>query len=284
MTGPFGERLRAAMSRCGPLCAGIDPHSSVLCDWGLPDTAAGARELGLAVLDAVDGRVAAVKPQSAFFERFGATGIAALEEILSDARRRGIITILDAKRGDIGSTMAAYSAGVLRTGAPMEADALTVSPYLGFGSLTPAIDDCRAHNKGVFVLCLTSNPDGPEVQHAVRSGSSTARTIAERAAALNRAPSGEGAEPGQWGSVGLVIGATVGEAVQNLGIDLDAVNGPILAPGFGAQGAGPEQLRTVFGAAASRVLVSMSRSLLSAGPDARRIAEACEAARAEYAL
>lgn len=277
MTAPFGERLKEAVAELGPICAGIDPHSSVLRSWGLPDSAAGARDLGMAMLDAVDGRVAAVKPQSAFFERFGVAGVAALEEILSDARQRGIITILDAKRGDIGSTMAAYSAGVLREGAPMEADALTVSPYLGFGSLAPAIEDCRAHGKGVFVLCLTSNPDGPEVQHAEHDGVSTARTIAEQAGMLNSCSSGG------WGSVGLVIGATVGDAVQQLGIDLGAVNGPILAPGFGAQGAGPEQLRSVFGSAAPRVLVSMSRSLLSAGPDPREIAGVCEAARVEYA-
>jgi orotidine-5'-phosphate decarboxylase len=164
---------------------------------------------------------------------------------------------------------------------PLAGDAVTVSPYLGFGSLRPVLDLAAAHGRGVFVLALTSNPEGASVQHATGpDGRSVARVVAESAAAENT-----GAEP--FGDVGLVVGATVGSAVRELGIDLDAVNGPLLAPGVGAQGATAEDLRRVFGPARRLVLAASSREILRAGPDpsavrdaARRSADAVRAALA----
>ncbi|NKY08405.1 orotidine-5'-phosphate decarboxylase, partial [Cellulomonas hominis] len=132
---PFGARLAAAMSAHGPLCVGIDPHAALLDAWGLPDDAEGLRRFALTVLEAVGGRVAAVKPQSAFFERHGAAGVAVLEEVVAAGRDTGTLVVVDAKRGDIGSTMGAYADAYLRDGSPLAGDALTVSPYLGFGSL-----------------------------------------------------------------------------------------------------------------------------------------------------
>ena len=136
----FGERLTAAMRERGSVCVGIDPHASLLTSWGLPDSAAGVREFSLAVVEELAGTVAALKPQSAFFERHGSAGIAALEETLQACRQAGVISILDVKRGDIGSTMGGYADAYLRPGAPLEADAITVSPFLGAGSLDPAAD------------------------------------------------------------------------------------------------------------------------------------------------
>ncbi|GAB3167107.1 orotidine-5'-phosphate decarboxylase [Myceligenerans halotolerans] len=264
---PFGARLAAAMDSHGPLCVGIDPHATLLEAWGLDDTAAGVREFSLRVVDALAGRVAAFKPQAAFYERHGSAGLAALEDTLAAAREAGTLTIVDAKRGDIGSTMSAYADAFLRDGSPLAGDALTVSPYLGFGSLTPALDLAAATGRGVFVLCLTSNKEGPQVQHARSDaapgdsgpGTSVAADVAARAAALNA-----GATP--MGSVGLVVGATIGDAVAATGTDLPAVNGPLLAPGVGAQGAGEKELATTFGDARERVLASSSRGILRAGP------------------
>ena len=269
---PFGARLAAAMDEHGPLCVGVDPHASLLKQWGLPDDVTGLREFSLRVLEAVAGSAAALKPQSAFFERHGSRGVAVLEELVASARDAGILTIVDAKRGDIGSTMAAYAETFLRDGSPLAGDALTVSPFLGFGSLAPAIDLAASTGRGLFVLCLTSNPEGASVQHATSpDGTTVAASVAAAAAKLNA-----GAVP--LGSVGLVVGATVGEAVTTTSTDLAAVNGPLLAPGVGAQGAGAAELRHVFGEARGSVLASSSRGVLAAGPEIPRLRAAAVAA------
>jgi orotidine-5'-phosphate decarboxylase len=262
----FGARLAAAMEAHGPLCVGIDPHPGLLAAWGLPDDASGLREFTRTVLDAVGGHVAALKPQSALFERHGSPGIAVLEELIAAAKATATLVILDAKRGDIGSTMAAYADAYLRDGERRAVDALTVSPYLGFGSLAPAVDAAAASGRGVFVLALTSNPEGAAVQHARDAeGVAVAARIAAHASELNaRELAVSGAA---MGSVGLVVGATTGAAAQRLGIDLGAVRGPLLAPGVGAQGAGPTELRAVFGGALGTVLASSSRGVLAAGPN-----------------
>lgn len=278
----FGARLAQAMDSHGPLCVGIDPHASLLADWGLPDDASGLRSFALTVLDAVAGRVAAVKPQAAFFERHGAAGLAVLEEVIAAGRQTGTLVIVDAKRGDIGSTMGAYADAFLRDGSPLAGDALTVSPYLGFGSLAPAVQAAQATGRGLFVLALTSNPEGPAVQHARDAqGIAVADRIAREAAALNGA---ETATSGaRLGSVGLVVGATIGDAAQRLGVDLAAVHGPLLAPGVGVQGAGPAELAAVFGTARSDVLASSSRGVLRAGPDVAELRRAATLASAEAA-
>ncbi|MFD7311530.1 orotidine-5'-phosphate decarboxylase [Promicromonospora sp. NPDC059942] len=283
---PFGARLAAAMDEHGPLCVGIDPHASLLHAWGLSDDVAGLREFSLRVVDALGGRVAAFKPQAAFFERHGSRGLAVLEEVLAAARATGsgsgtgtsgstgTLTIVDAKRGDIGSTMGAYADAFLADGSPLAGDALTVSPYLGFGSLEPAVELATATGRGLFVLCLTSNKEGFEVQHAQTDGVSVAALMAAHAAVLNA-----GAEP--MGSVGLVVGATIGDAVAATGTDLVAVNGPLLAPGVGAQGAGERELATTFGGARRNVLASSSRGVLAAGPDPQALVSAARAAARE---
>lgn len=264
----FGLRLDAAVGRFGNLCVGIDPHPALLAAWGLPDTPAGVDRFSATVLDAVAGRVAIIKPQVALFERFGSQGMAALERLLARSADSGVLTIADAKRGDIGSTMAGYADAWLRDGSALAADALTLSPYLGFESLRPALTAARETGRGVFVLALTSNPEGASVQH-VGGENSVARRIVEAASAEN-----DGGVPG---SVGLVIGATAGEAVRRLGLDLTALNGPILAPGVGAQGAGRQELRDTFAGASGIVLPNSSREILSAGPTVEGLREAITA-------
>ncbi|KHL04266.1 orotidine 5'-phosphate decarboxylase [Sinomonas humi] len=274
---PFGARLASAMGARGPLCVGIDPHPSLLSAWGLSDDAEGLRRFSLAVVEAVGDLAAAVKPQVALYERHGSAGLAVLEDVLEVSAEAGVLTIADAKRGDIGSTMAAYSDAWLGEGSPLAADAVTLSPYLGFESLRPALDAAAATGRGVFVLALTSNPEGASIQHT-GGEHSVAKTVCEAAGAENTRYAGE-----PFGSVGLVVGATVGDAVVRLGLDLAAMGGPILAPGLGAQGATGAVLRATFGAAAPRVLGTSSREILAGGPSRSGLRERAERTLADLA-
>lgn len=261
----FGARVHEAAQQRGPLCAGIDPHASLLADWGLSDDLAGLERFALAAAEALAPRVAVVKPQSAFYERFGSGGIAVLERLVTACRDAGALVLLDVKRGDIGSTSQAYADAYLDPSSPLAVDAITASPYLGFGSLSPMLDTARRHGRGVFVLALTSNKEGPEVQEARTGDSTVADVVLDRLRALN-----EGAEP--LGSFGAVVGATiagpttVGPTTGGTGHRLD-INGPILAPGYGAQGGTIADLRRIFGTAVRHVLPSTSRELLAAGPE-----------------
>jgi len=253
------------MDERGPLCAGIDPHPGLLAQWGLGDTVGGLETFAMTCVEAFAGTVAVVKPQSAFFERFGSAGVAVLERTLAGLREAGTLSLLDAKRGDIGSTMTAYAHAYLAPDSPLRADAITVSPFLGFESLRPALDLARQSGRGLFVLTLTSNPEGVQVQHAMRQDRSVAGSIVDGVTIENAIHDGVSSEV--LGSVGMVIGATVGQAVQDLGLDLAGANAPLLAPGVGAQGATAGDLRVVFGAALGNVLASSSREILGAGPD-----------------
>ena len=166
----FGARLRLAMDERGPLCAGIDPHPGLLALWGLNETVQGLETFAMTCVEAFAGTVAIVKPQSAFFERFGSAGVAVLERTLAALRDAGTLSLLDVKRGDIGSTMTAYAQAYLSQDSPLRVDAITVSPFLGFESLRPALDLAHDNRRGLFVLALTSNPEGAQVQHAMMGG------------------------------------------------------------------------------------------------------------------
>ncbi|HEY7010215.1 MAG TPA: orotidine-5'-phosphate decarboxylase [Jatrophihabitantaceae bacterium] len=269
MTAHFGARLTRALDERGSLCVGIDPHPELFAAWDLPDDAAGLGRFAETCVAAFADLAAVVKPQSAFFERHGSAGIAVLERTVASCRAAGALVILDVKRGDIGSTMAAYARAYLDPAAPLAADAITLSPYLGVGSLDPAFDLARTHGGGVFVLALTSNPEGAQVQHAVTSGTrSVAQSVVDDVAQRNA-----GADP--LGSFGVVAGATIGMSVACF----DALNGPLLVPGIGAQGGTPADVRRIFGAALPAVVPSVSREILRSGPDPARL----RAAVASYA-
>jgi orotidine-5'-phosphate decarboxylase len=255
----FGTRLHAAIAERGPLCVGIDPHAALLHDWNLDDDVAGLESFALTAVDAVAPYVSVVKPQSAFYERFGSRGIAVLERVLAASRAAGALVLLDVKRGDIGSTSQAYADAYLDPTSPLACDAITVSPFLGFGSLDPIVETARRHDAGLFVLALTSNKEGPEVQHASAAGGGTvAGLMLDHLRRLN-------ADASPLGSFGAVVGATIGSTDEDL-----AFNGPILAPGFGAQGGTIADVRRLFGSAAA-VLPSSSREVLRLrSPDAMR--------------
>ena len=276
----FGSRLADVLETTGGLCVGIDPHAWLLDEWGLPTSAAGVRELGLRAVEATAGSAGVVKPQVAFFERWGSAGFAALEDVLAAARDAGLIVIGDAKRGDVGSTMDGYAEAWFAPDSPLRVDALTVSPYLGFDSLRSTIDRARQVGAGVFVLAATSNPEARAGQTARVAGpDGTSRALAAGIVDQVR-DDDQAAGETRLGSVGLVLGATVDLA--SYGIDTAALTGvPVLAPGFGHQGARVSDLTALYGAAARTVLVSTSRGVLAAGPDgmAAAVRDAAEEVR-----
>jgi len=255
----YFDRLTSRIGATSALCVGIDPHPEVLRAWGVTEDAAGAERVALGMVEALGDQVAAFKPQSAFFEQWGSAGVAVLERCLAAIKASGALAILDVKRGDIGSTMAAYAQAYLSDG-PLAADAITVSPYLGFGALGPAIELAEANDRGVYVLARTSNPEGAAIQQArTIDGPTVAQTVVNQAAARNHASG--------LGAIGLVIGGTHTE----IGLDLSQYHGSILIPGIGTQGGTIGGVRANFPATPAVLLPSVSREVLLAGPDPTRL-------------
>lgn len=265
-TGGFGVRLAEATAARGPLCLGIDPHPELLASWDLPATPDGLARFSETCVTAFAG-FAIVKPQVAFFESYGSAGFAVLECTIAALREAGVLVLADAKRGDIGSTMAAYAAAWAGE-SPLAADAVTASPYLGFGSLQPLLETAAQYGRGVFVLAATSNPEGASVQRARDAdGRTVAQTIVDAVAEANAAAQ-------RPGSIGVVVGATLAEVP-----DLSALGGPVLIPGIGAQGGRPEALAGLGGAPSAALLPAVSREVLRAGPDVEALRAAAERLR-----
>ncbi|WP_054953665.1 orotidine-5'-phosphate decarboxylase [Flaviflexus massiliensis] len=275
----FASRLSKAQERFGPICVGADPHAAILGSWGLPDSPAGLQSFSEIFTEAFAGRVASIKPQVAFFERHGSRGLAVLEELIGAFREAGTLVIADAKRGDIGSTMAGYADAWLGDG-PLGSDAVTLSPYLGVGSLEPAFELAAQNDRGIFVLAATSNPEGAAIQGAqtapVTRKSGSADPGQDRidlpgdVAVAQRVLAELGAYnvsywPGVPGSLGAVIGATTSQRLAAWGVDAAVLHGPILAPGVGAQGASVQDAEGV--ARGNLLCIPVSRAILRAGPD-----------------
>lgn len=264
--------MATAVARTGPVCAGIDPSSSLVKEWGLPDTADGLLEFGIRCVDAFAGIVPVVKPQVAFFERMGAAGIGVLETVIRRAREAGLVVIADAKRGDIGSTSAAYASAWLDPSSPLASDAMTGVAYMGLGAIQPMIDMAQAHGNGVIVVVRSSNPEGKALQAAVAPGSqgrSIADDILADIAARNAVAPG-------------VIGAVIGATLDPSEFSLPGLGGPILAPGVGAQGGTATDIGALFkGCPLGSVLPGVSRSVLAAGPDVDALRRAVSDVRDE---
>ncbi|WP_232547871.1 orotidine-5'-phosphate decarboxylase [Propioniciclava soli] len=251
----YRQRLKEITAQRGNLCVGIDPHPGVLQAWGLPVSVAGLEQCARGVVAALGESVAVFKPQSAFFEAYGSAGVAVLERVLADIRTAGALSIVDAKRGDIGSTMRAYAQAYLTDDSPLAGDAVTLSPYLGFASLMPAFEAAIASDRGVYVLARTSNPEGAGVQLALGQEGSVVQEIIDAAKALNTSA--------RTRAIGLVVGGTH----DSLGCDVGDFNGSILVPGIGAQGGAVADLPDLFGPAYANVLPMVGRGILGAGPD-----------------
>ena len=263
MTG-FGNRLLSAFEEKGHLCVGIDPHPHLLRIWDFPDTPSGLREFSYRVLDLCAEHVGIIKPQVAFFERHGSEGFSVLESLIHRAHNAQILVISDAKRGDIGSTMQAYSQAWLTPEWHLSSDAITLSPYLGIDSLEETINYALLNDKGVFVLAATSNPEAQYLQTAV---------IAQGPYKNSTVASSIMSDIERWSyeknpllSVGAVVGATLN--LESYGINPDFHRPfPILAPGFGHQGAKVEDATSIYGALSKYLIVSETRGLLSEGPE-----------------
>ena len=264
MPDTFSRKLEAAFAAKGQLCVGIDPHEDILLENGFEVSAKGVLDFGMEMLEQLQDAVSIVKPQVSFFERFGSQGFHSLEQVLDAAKDRGFLVIADAKRGDIGSTMEAYAQAWLGKDSPFVSDALTVNPYLGVGALAPAAALASERGKGLFVLAATSNPEGLALQ-SFGEDSTVAHLVASEVDRLNRSTATSNS---RFGSNGLVIGATV--SLKSLGLDAindssETLRTPILAPGFGFQGARLEDALSIFGRLSSDVLYSISRSALRDG-------------------
>jgi orotidine-5'-phosphate decarboxylase len=268
-TSSFGDRLAGAVERKhSQLVVGLDPQVDLLpvelrgdVHLGREHAAEAFGRFCRGVIDAVAPYVVAVKPQSAFFEELGADGVRALEDVCAYARQAGLLVILDAKRGDIGSTSRAYAAAFLEPRGqegPL-ADALTVNPYLGRDALEPMLAACKRDGAGIFCVVKTSNAGSAEVQDAILTDG---KPLWQHVARLVR----------EWGedivgarglsSVGAVIGAThpraVGEARRLLPQSI------LLLPGVGAQGATPGDVARAFTSGPASALVTVSRALIYA--------------------
>ena len=264
MAASFGTRLDQNFAKYGQLCVGVDPHASLLEEWGLDQSVEALRTFSMSVLEASMGRVGVIKPQVAFFEKFGSRGFAVLEEFATEAQKSDILVIMDAKRGDIGSTMSGYFEAWLGKDAPFICDALTVSPFLGLDSLREVMSESLERSKGLFVLAATSNPEGKTIQRAKVGELTISADILKNLDGINAVSKSAGA---RLGSFGAVVGATLNfsaSGIAGLQSDTDSAT-PILAPGFGAQGANLSEVRDLFQSSANRVIASVSRSVTGGG-------------------
>lgn len=257
----FADRLSALHRPADRLCVGVDPHPSILRDWGLPDSATGCGQFGRQIVGHLSEHgVTIIKPQVAFFERHGIAGMSALSTLLGEARRAGLVVIADAKRGDVGSTVDAYANAWLTPGSDFESDAVTAVAYQGVGSIEPMCEAALAHGRGLFVLVNTSNPDGWDIQAA---HTTQRTTVAQHI--LNGLVARQ-ARSGVEGWMGCVIGATVAVEKRSVSVTGDPPLW-VLAPGFGHQGAQLGHLSELFGPWTSRVIPTASRSIVAGGPE-----------------
>lgn len=227
----FADRLIAASRALGPLCVGIDPHPGRVPDLFGGDTPEGLATWGVAIAEMAAERVAAVKPQVGLFERHGPEGMAALVKVCTAARAAGLLVLMDAKRGDIGSTAEGYAAAYLGKAAPFECDALTVNPYMGVDTLQPYVSEAEANGKGVIVLTRTSNPGSADFQSKDMGGAPLYARVVEALAPLVEQLKGTSG----WSSLMMVTGATGPDEAR--AIRAMTPNALFLVPGYGAQGA-----------------------------------------------
>lgn len=253
----FAARLQQKILEHSPLCVGVDPSAALLKSCNLPNSPEGAFEFGRRVLEAADFRISLLKPQSAFFERFGSAGMKAVEELTSLARSREVLVLLDGKRGDIDTTGAAYAEGYFSATTTLRVDAVTTHVYLGLAALDPFLEIALRAEGGVFVVVRSSNPEGREMQTArMANGETVAQNLCREITLRNRKQA-EG-----LGYIGAVVGATCDDAAETV----DALpQSFILAPGVGAQGATMRDVLERMPSARGRVLPNVSRAILANG-------------------
>ena len=259
----FGERLRQQVLDRSPLCVGIDPSTATLARWERPDNVDGVLYVALTLVEVASAVTGVVKPQVAFFERFGSAGLAALERVIAEASNAGLIVIADAKRGDIGSTNDGYAQAWLSPRSPLSSDALTVSPYLGVAAMESLRHACESFDRGLFVVVASSNPEGQAIQAARDvDGQRVDSALLEQLASLNDAtPS--------------VFGAVIGATRHAPQFPLSRLGAPFLVPGVGAQGGTSDDVAHLFtGVPTGSVVVNVGRAISDAGPERRAVTDA----------
>ena len=236
----FADRLIAATRAHGPLCVGIDPHAGRIPEIFGGDTPEGLENWGIAVVKAATGQAGIVKPQAGLFERHGWQGMRALSNVCAAAKDHGLMVLLDAKRGDIGSTAEGYAKAYLASDAPFACDALTVNPYMGLDTLEPHVRTAEESGKGVIVLARTSNPGSADYQAKDLEGAPLyARVVESLGPMIERLKGTSG-----WSGLMLVTGATGPDEAR--GLRALAPDALFLVPGYGAQGAGAAQAMAGF--------------------------------------
>lgn len=264
----FADRFRDGAAWRSPFCLGLDPSEDALKLWGLPNSPDGLKKFAESYVEWSSEIILIVKPQMAFFERFGSVGVAVLEETIRELRRRNVLVLIDAKRGDIGTTMFGYAEAYFNDASPLRADAVTANPFLGFESLTPLFEKAASANGHVFVVVASSNVEGIGIQNArMDNGRRTYQHLGDEIVSYNARRHGAGA-------VGAVIGATRNDIdlrwLEDLGSILQ------LRPGIGAQGASIESLMHL--ANRRSFIPSFSRAIALAGPDRIKFQESLRVA------
>ena len=254
---PFFERFSSLGDDLSPFCLGLDPSRATLEAAGLNDDVEGLQTFCEGMLKAVNGLTSMIKPQMAYFERKGPDGLKVLQRVGDMARERGLLLLLDGKRGDIGTTCEGYADAFFGPDSPYRADAVTVSPYLGFGALEPILEAAADNGAGIFVVVLSSNPEGRVIQTArvEETGLTVAETLAGEINAFNEAKGTK--------VVGAVLGATLGVEMAPIVRALDG--GLVLTPGIGHQGASFDDLEDAFEGHRRSLVPTMSRSIVAAG-------------------
>lgn len=246
---PFSARLADAVRQHGPLCVGIDPRFDMLPAAFRPlPPAEAVEQFSLRILELVRPYCGVIKPQAAFFELFGADGMRAMATVLRTAKAMGFVTILDAKRGDIASTAAAYAEAAF--GPTWDADSLTVNPYLGRDAVEPFITEARKAAGGLFVLVRTSNPGGGLFQNLMCDGRPLYRHVGDEVARWNAG----------HGDVGAVVGATHPNELAELRAAMPDVW--FLVPGYGAQGGTAADVKAAYRPDSTGAVVNSSRGVV----------------------
>ncbi len=266
------QRLHKAVTeKKTPALVGLDPRFSQLpqsvidsakkrCSGNQNEVKATAyEEFCCRIIDVVSPLVPAVKPQVAFFEQCGSSGMTALARVMIHARQQGLIVIADAKRGDIGSTADAYAdawlSGEDPETAPFASDALTVNPYLGKDTLEPFTRVAKERNAGIYILVRTSNPGAGTFQDQ----QSESGLLYEHVAKLVEELAVESSEGDAYGSIGAVIGATYPEELTSLRKSMPHT--PFLIPGYGSQGGGVSDVLPGFQSNGLGALINSSRGI-----------------------
>jgi orotidine-5'-phosphate decarboxylase len=258
----FSQKFLELAKTRSPFCLGIDPTEELFKSWGLNFDIAGLKKMCEIIIAAAKDNLALVKPQSAYFERFGPKGMEVLQNLVKEFHKKETLVLLDAKKADIGATTLSYAKAYLGKESPYNFDAITVTSYMGFEALMPLLEYAKEQNCGVFIVVRSSNIEGSMIQKAsITDKTSIADYLSQKINDFNHQISNQSIGP-----IGAVMGATL--AFEDIKTTISKLNNClILTPGIGHQGASFEDLKTNYQAILKNLIPTSSRAVLSKGPD-----------------